>query len=297
MQKVEEFCKAIEQGYRQFFAVKLLKYALTKERTEFFKHINQLSLQYIGKELSQEEILTVWLYVLELTWKGGKAFLHRWVSLFEYPYIVQVYTRGEEYTKIRGDREYYITKDGITKGISYKGFNYLEDALEFIFELERLQEDEEQTDIILYKESNVSIHFDRWVRGISTTNINMRVETDDSYMHIGIVEIRSMSVEALLRLLGDKFYAADYLDRLLDFGKGYLQEVREIFGEDVPDMTGVSWGSKDEKIEVVVMGHMGSEFEKKLTKRVEELIGQKNLLFPRFLQEKQLLSGLQRISI
>ncbi|MEM0326159.1 MAG: hypothetical protein QW733_03930, partial [Desulfurococcaceae archaeon] len=183
-EKVEEFCKAIEEGDRQFFAVKLVKHALTKERTEFFEYVNQLSLQYIGKKLSQEEILTAWFYVLDLIGKGGKAFLHRWVFPSEYPYMIQVYTRGAEYTKIRGDKEYYINRDGITKTISYKGFYRLEDALEFIHTYK------EWTDILLYKESNVSIHFDRWVRGISTTNINMRVATDDSYMHIGIADIR-----------------------------------------------------------------------------------------------------------
>ncbi|MEM0326160.1 MAG: hypothetical protein QW733_03935, partial [Desulfurococcaceae archaeon] len=108
----------------------------------------------------------------------------------------------------------------------------------------------------------------------------------------------SMSVEALLRLLRDKFYVADYLDRLLDFGKGYLQEVREIFGEDTPNMTGVSWGKDDEKIkEVIAMGYSRSEIEEELTKRVEGLVSSKNLLFPRFLQEKQSLIGLRKISI
>lgn len=121
-EKVEEFCKAIGEGDRQFFAVKLLKYALTKERSEFFRYINQLSLRYIGKELSQEEILTAWFYVLDLIGKGGKAFLHRRVFPSDYPYTVQVYTRGAEYSEIRGEKEYYINRDGITKSISYKGF-------------------------------------------------------------------------------------------------------------------------------------------------------------------------------
>ncbi|MEM2696300.1 MAG: hypothetical protein QXU09_05120 [Thermoproteota archaeon] len=106
-----------------------------------------------------------------------------------------------------------------------------------------------------------------------------------------------MSVKALLKLLGDKFYAVDYLDRLLDFGKEYLREVGEIFRENPPNMTGVSWGNKDEKIEVIAMGYLGSEIEEKLTKRVEELVSNKNLLFPRFLQEKQALSCLPKISI
>lgn len=114
-EKVEEFCKAIGEGDRQFFVVKLLKYALTKERSEFFGYINQLSLRYIGKGLSQEEILTAWFYVLDLIGKGGKAFLHRRVFPSDYPYTVQVYTRGAEYSEIRGEKEYYINRDGITK--------------------------------------------------------------------------------------------------------------------------------------------------------------------------------------
>ncbi len=116
-EKVEEFCRFFDETEnKQDILDYALAIALSGNETKFFEYINHVSKQHIGKKLSQEDVLAVWLYMLNGHWRLPEQYFHRKVFPSEYPYTVQVYTKSaglSTFSKrisagVEGDKEYYI---------------------------------------------------------------------------------------------------------------------------------------------------------------------------------------------
>ncbi|MEM0326158.1 MAG: hypothetical protein QW733_03925 [Desulfurococcaceae archaeon] len=121
--RVEEFCrffmKERTRDASSFTPRHALAFALGKDKTKFFEYMNHISQKYIGKSLSQDDVLAVWLYILNhggLTLELGQQKYHRIVFPSKHAYTVQVYTKSAELPTflerlsagIKGDKEYYI---------------------------------------------------------------------------------------------------------------------------------------------------------------------------------------------
>lgn len=117
-EKVEEFCRFFDETEnKQDILDYALAIALAGDKTKFFEYINHISKQHIGKKLSQEDVLAVWLYMLKYGHlRLPEQYFHRKVFPSEHPYTVQVYTRSaglSTFSKrvsagVEGDKEYYI---------------------------------------------------------------------------------------------------------------------------------------------------------------------------------------------
>lgn len=120
---VEEFCRFfMKERTRDASSIPrhALAFALGKDKTKFFEYMNHISQKYIGKSLSQDDVLAIWLYMLNyggrLDLELGQHHFHRIVFPSKHAYTVQVYTKSAELPTflerlsagIKGDKEYYI---------------------------------------------------------------------------------------------------------------------------------------------------------------------------------------------
>lgn len=357
-EKVEEFCRFFDEAKNK---EDILGYALAitlaGDKTKFFEYINHISKQHIGKKLSQEDILAVWLYMLKygkyglLELRLTEQYFHRKVFPSEYPYTVQVYTRSaglSTFSKrvsagVKGDKEYYImglfskalnkeVYKAITNrinpeeikliissypqnlevefwasGFLYRGFHRLEDALEFILNIDGLLEKEEERKIALYRQDDISISFpdarDYWwsSKGMEIKakylKTNYRV-FKDKVVSRKSVEIQSVPISDLTKFLGDKAYVAEYIERLLDFGEVFFQEIQEVLKRRRDVSVDVEWAD-EESIKISGFSYAkldNFEVEEGVRDSIVKAINERNLYPSRFLQEK-MVSIMRAISI